>query len=348
LQDWQKNMASFAQLMSGANQMTEADRLAREKFDFEKMKYASGLGPSSSDVLAARKFQYEMAQDRAGAEKAARTLQAYRDMLSGGGYREGTDAILGMIEAEGARSSGEVNKAYQTALANIAEGYKTAEGLTGRAYGGLESYLQQNPNNPYANVQVSSGTAPDALEQLLSAYGVSAQPVQAQVAAEQMASQQGAAGFQNLLNTLGGVAQQSDLSRMAEMQMAKALAGETLGTQRATYSSQAEQAQAQALAAIQAQLAQARIEQEIAAQNRRQQIQDAIAAAGGTVPSTAKQDDKKDDQKKEDGKTEPPVVGETEDDKRRKEELARLVAMASATGNMGYLAQPTLGWMGME
>lgn len=281
----------------------------------------TSTGPSAADRLALRKYEDELAKER-------RTIDAYRGLLSGGGYREGTDAILGMIGAEGARSSGQVNKAYETALANIAEGYKTAEGLTGRAYGGLESYLQQNPNNPYANVQVSAGTAPDALEQLLSAYGVSAQPVQAQVAAEQQAAQQGAAGFQNLLNTLGGVAQQADLSRLAEMQMAKALAGETLGTQRATYSSQAEQARAQALAQIEAQLAQARIEQEIAAQARRQQLQDAIAAAGGAIPATGSSS-------AQTGTPPAATAGESDDERRRRELLAQMVANAAAGGGTG-------------
>lgn len=328
LPEWQKNLASFAELMAGANQMSESDKLAREKFEFDKMKYAAGLGSSASDILAARKFQYEQQQDAAEAARARRTLQAYQNMLSGGGYREGTDAILGMIDAEGARSAGEVNKAYQAALANIAAGYETAQGLTTQGYGALENYLRQNPNNPFADVQVSAGTAPDAMEQVLSAYGVSADPVRAQVAAEQAAAQQGAAGFQNLLGTLGGVAQQSDLSRLAELEMARTLAGQTLGTQRATYTSQAEQAQAQALAAIQSQLAQARLEQEIAAQARRQQIQDAIIAAGA---DPVKQDDTK---KKEEDQTKPPS-GESDEERRRREMLAQMVANAAAGGGTG-------------
>lgn len=275
-------------------------------------------GMDASDSLALRKYQDELAKEK-------RMIQAYQNMLSGGGYREGTDAILGMIGSEGARSSGEVEKAYQAALANIAGGYETAQGLTTQAYGALENYLRQNPNNPFANVQVSAGTAPDAMEQILSAYGVSADPVRAQVAAEQAAAQQGAAGFQNLLGTLGGVAQQADLSRLAEMEMARTLAGQTLGAQRATYSSQAEQSRAQALAQIQAQLAQARIEQEIAAQARRQQLQDAIAAAGGTIPSGSSGG----------GGGDKGAGGESDDERRRKELLAQMVANAAAGGGTG-------------
>jgi hypothetical protein len=48
--------------------------------------------------------------------------------------------------------------------------------------------------------------------------------------------------------------------------------------------SQAARAQADALAQIQAQLAQGRLEQETAVEGRRQGIEDALAAAGGSIP----------------------------------------------------------------
>ena len=295
--------------------------------------YSGGGSASASDRLAQQKFDYERQQDAAEAAKAQRTLSGYQQMLSGGGYRSGIDDLLKMIESQSGTTRGNVEDAYSRALANIGAGYETAQGLTNQGYSALEQYLTQNPNNPYANVQVSAGTAPDAMEQILSAYGVSADPVRAQVAAEQAAAQQGAAGFQNLLSTLGGAAQQSDLSRLAEMQMARTLAGETLGTQRATFSSQAEQARANALAEIEAQLAQARLQQEMAAMARRQQIEDAIVSAGGAIPSPTKEPDKQPDKE---------TQGETEDEKRRREMLAAMVANAAAgagTGaNMGPFA----------
>lgn len=283
-------------------------------------------GPKASDILAAQKFEYEKAQDRAAADRAARSLAAYQQMLSGGGYRSGTDEILKMIESQAGTTRGNVEDAYKRALANIAAGYETAQGLTTKGYGALGEFLRANPNNPYANVQVSAPAAPDAMQQILSAYGVAAEPVLAQVAAEQAAAQQGAAGFQNLLSTLGAAAQQSDLSRLAEMQMASTLAGETLGTQRATYGSQAEQARANALADIEAQLAQARLQQEIAAQARRQQIEDAIIAAGASPASGTKEPTKQPD-----GQTQ----GETEDERRRRELLAQMVANAAAGAGTG-------------
>jgi hypothetical protein len=307
-----------------------------------------GGGMSASDRLAQQKFDYEKQKDAAEKAQSARTLAAYQNMLSGGGYRSGIDDLLGVIEAQGKTTRGNVQKAYEDALAEIGAGYDTAQGLTTKGYGALEEFLRANPNNPYANVQVSAGTAPDAMEQLLSAYGVSAEPVRAQVAAEQAAAQQGAAGFQNLLSTLGGVAQQSDLSRLAEMEMARTLAGETLGTQRATYSSQAARGRADALAQIEAQLAQARLEQLMAANARRQQIEDVIVAAGGSVPSSGSTGGSGSGSGKGSG-TDTAVnlpevfTPQQAEDERRRRELAALALL----GNQ-YLAQPTLGMFGME
>ena len=238
-----------------------------------------GAGVSSTDSLARRKYEDELAKEK-------RQIEAYQNMLASGGYRTGADRMLGLINQQGDVQRTNTEAAYRDALANILGGFTTAQDLTNQGYSGLEQFLRQNPNNPYAGVQVSAGQAPDAMEQILSAYGVSADPVRAQVAAEQAAAQQGAAGFQNLLNTLGASAQQSDASRLAEMMMARNLAGEQLSGQRAGLQSQAARAQADALAQIQAQLAQARLEQEAGAEKRRTDIEDVLAAAGAT-PQTA-------------------------------------------------------------
>jgi hypothetical protein len=238
-----------------------------------------GAGVSSTDSLARRKYEDELAKEK-------RQIEAYQNMLASGGYRTGADRMLGLINQQGDVQRTNTEGAYRDALANILGGFTTAQDLTNQGYSGLEQFLRQNPNNPYAGVQVSAGQAPDAMEQILSAYGVSADPVRAQVAAEQAAAQQGAAGFQNLLNTLGASAQQSDASRLAEMMMARNLAGEQLSGQRAGLQSQAARAQADALAQIQAQLAQARLEQEAGVEQRRTGIEDLIAAAGGKIPET--------------------------------------------------------------
>jgi len=131
-----------------------------------------------------------------------------------------------------------------------------AQGLTDQGYATLQNYLQQNPNNAYAGLQQQVQSVANPMEQFLSAYGVSGQPVQAQVAAEQLAGQQGAGAFNTLADILNRNSQQSNSSRMAEMQMAQTMANAGLGANRANYQARNAEAQAQALAQLQQQLAQ--------------------------------------------------------------------------------------------
>lgn len=250
---------------------------------------AGGSGPNASDVLARDKFNYERQQDAASLKKQGDVLAAYQQMLSGGGFRSGQDQLIKMLRNQAGVSGTNVEGLYGDAMKNIGAGYDDAQRLTDSGYGALQQFLNQNPNNPYADVAVGAGPTQDDLSGLLGAYGVSADPVRAQVAAEGASAQQGAAGFQNLLNVLGASAKQSDASRLAEMMMSQNFANTSLGSQRAGFQSQAGRAQADALAQIQAQLAQDEMGQESSAAARRQQIEDAIAAAGGTLPTEPKE-----------------------------------------------------------
>ena len=241
-------------------------------------RYGSGGGGiSASDALAKRKYEDELALQQ-------RQIDAYRTRLSGGGYRSGQDQLLKMLSDQAGRSRTDVEDIYGRGIKNIDDGYGDAQKLQDAGFLALQQYLTQNPNNPYANVAVSAGPTQDDLAGLLGAYGVSADPVRAQVAAEGAAAQQGAAGFQNLLDVLGASAQQSDASRLAEMMMSQNFANTSLGSQRAGAKSQAASAQANALAQIQAQLAQSQMEQEQSAAASRQQLEESIAAAGGDIP----------------------------------------------------------------
>ena len=241
--------------------------------------YGAGGGGrlSASDALAKRKYEDELAKEK-------RQIEAYQTLLSGGGYRSGQDQLLEMLRNQAGRSRTDIEGLYGRGIENIDAGYGDAQKLQDAGYSALQQYLTQNPNNPYANVAVSAGPTQDDLAGLLGAYGVSADPVRAQVAAEGAAAQQGAAGFQNLLNTLGASARQSDASRLAEAMMSQNYANTSLGSQRAGARSQAANAQANALAQIQAQLAQDEMGQESAASASRQRIEDAIVAAGGKLP----------------------------------------------------------------
>jgi hypothetical protein len=247
-----------------------------------------GGGISASDALARRKYEDELQQQK-------RSLEAYQQMLLGGSYRSGQDRMMDLLRGQAGTSTRNVEGLYGQAMGNISAGYGDAQRLQDAGYSALQQYLNQNPNNPYANVAVSAGPTQDDLSGLLGAYGVSADPVRAQVAAEGAAAQQGAAGFQNLLDVLGASAKQSDASRLAEMMMSQNYANTSLGSQRAGFQSQAARAQADALAQIQQQLAQGQMEQEQSAEGRRQQLEDTIAAAGGKLP-TKKGDEEKGDE----------------------------------------------------
>lgn len=225
---------------------------------------SSGTGVKASDTLARDKFNYDKTQDAASAAAALEALQfsrgrdariagKYSDYYDGGQgqYNQGFDNLLGMITTQGGISDQGVRDAYARAMSGINEGYGVAQGLGDDSFRALNAYLAANPNNPYANMRAQVGSAPDAMSQYLGAYGVSDMPVRGQIQADQLQAQQGAGNFQNLIDVLSGVAQQGAGSRGAESQMAQNFFNTSLGQDRFGYRGQAENAQAQALAALQ-------------------------------------------------------------------------------------------------
>ena len=221
-------------------------------------------GPSASDKLAREQFNYGKQQDaltraqaleelQFGRNRDARIAGGYSDFYDGGQgqYNQGFGNLLSMITNQGEVSSDAVGKAYDRAMTGINQGYSAAQGVGDEGFRALNAYLGANPNNPYANMRAQVGSAPDAMSQYLGAYGVSDMPVQGQIQADQLQAQQGAGNFQNLIDVLSGVAQQGAASRGAESQMAQNFFNTTLGQDRAGYRGQAENAQAQALAALQ-------------------------------------------------------------------------------------------------
>jgi hypothetical protein len=150
-------------------------------------------------------------------------------------------------------------------------------------------------------MQASVGSAPDALSNYLSAYGVSDLPVQGQIQADQLQAQQGAGNYQNLINLLGGIAEQGSASRGAESQMAQLLFNTGLGQEQAGYKSQAGNSQAQALAQLAAELAQQRIGVESNRGSLANQLALALAEAGGTPTTRTTQEDEDEDEDKDKG-----------------------------------------------
>jgi len=238
-----------------------------------------GGGMSAGDRLDWAKWNYQKAQDTKDAETKQRALQLLQGQLSGG-YRGNIDAMLQQINDMQAGAEGDIGAAYKSALGNIGAGYGDASKLMGTGYDALDAYLKQNQANPYAGlVAAAQGQIPDSMN-YLQAYGAPTADVQGQIQAEQLAGQQGADAFNQFINVLSNTQNQSNLSRLAEAQMARNLGTTSLGSQRAAFEAQAANAQAQALAALRERIAQQRFEQEALAGSRRQDIIDQLIAAG--------------------------------------------------------------------
>ena len=267
------SMADIIKLFgSGSSGSNASDKLARDRFEYEKRQDALAR---STDLDATN---YARARE-------GRITSGLENYYGGGQgqFNTGFDKLLGMITDQGKVSQQGVTDAYGRAITNVNEGYDVASGLGTAGFNALNQYLQQNQNNPYAGMQASVGSAPDALSSYLSAYGVSDQPVQGQIQADQLQAQQGAGNFQNLIDVLSGVAQQGASSRGAESQMAQLMFDTGLGQDRAGYRSQAENAQAQALAALQQQMFQSRFGVEGDRNSLANQLAMAVINAGGNV-----------------------------------------------------------------
>jgi hypothetical protein len=241
-------------------------------------------GPKASDRLARDEFNYKKEQDAIAAKAKQDALQEMIKQITSGSYAGNTDDLLAEIDAMNTTGSANINDIYNTAIENIGAGYNTAQGLLDRGYGGLEQYLTQNQNNPYAGLTAQMPSVTNPMEEYLNAYGAMSPDVAGQIQAEQFAGQQSAGAFQNLLDVLGANAKSNDLSRLAESRMAQNMANTGLGAQRASYTSQAGNARQQALADLAQRINQARFEQKQAAGGRKQSIIDAIIAAGGSIP----------------------------------------------------------------
>ena len=255
----------------------------------------SGSG-SGANSLARAQFEYQKRQDaldRASALEAlnygrareARVTSGLENLYGGGKgtFNEGFDRLLNLINEQGKVSEQGTRDAYGRAISGINEGYDVASGLGQTGFGALNQYLQANQNNPYATMRAQVGSAPDALSNYLSAYGVSDMPVQGQIQADQLQAQQGAANYQNLIDVLSGVAQQGAGSRAAESQMAQLMFDTGLGQDRAGYRSQAENAQAQALAALQQAMFQSRFGVEGDRNAYARQLAQDVINAGGNI-----------------------------------------------------------------
>lgn len=241
--------------VSGKDMFAEEDAMAQAEADSILASLGSGLGNSFRNVGAgsgtgkAVSASDKLARDKYERENAIaiEKLRQLQDYYSTGKYNQPWDELSTLLQNQNRASTGAIEGNYQTGIQNIGQGYDTAQGMLNTGYSALDEYLKQNPNNPYANYQSSFTPSQNAMQQYLSAYGVDQSPVNQQVAAENISGQLGADTFAALNETLSRVAQQSDLSRLAESQMGRNYGSTMLGAQRAGYEANAANVQQQAL-----------------------------------------------------------------------------------------------------
>lgn len=240
---------------------------------------SSGSGLSTADVDL-RELQYKKAQDAAAAAKQKAAEAALLDYYQGGAYTAVDPDILAKIQSMASGARGDVEAAYGKSIENIGKAYADALGLSEQGYTGLEQYLTSTPNDPYAGLTARTGTVTNPMEALLSAYGVGAEPVRAQVEAERFAGQQSGQAFQDLINVLSAASQQAGRSRIAESKMGREASKRTLAAQQAGLKSQAETAMAQALAQIAERQRQQEFEQELSTLAARKALEEELIKAG--------------------------------------------------------------------
>lgn len=255
--------------------------------DFIKLlsMFGGGAGSGSSNKLTTadvdlRELQYKKAQDAAALARQKAAEAALLDYYQGGAYTSVDPDILAKIQSMASGAKGDVEAAYNKSIGNIGQAYADALGLSEQGYAGLEQYLAETPNDPYAGLTARTGTVTNPMEALLSAYGVGAEPVRAQVAAEQLAGQQGGQAFQDLINVLSAASQQAGKSRVAESKMGREASKRTLAAQQAGLKSQAETAMAQALAQIAERQRQQEFEQELSTIAARKALEEELLKAG--------------------------------------------------------------------
>lgn len=240
-------------------------------------------GSTAASQLARDEFNYKKQQDAMTKAKSDAALKAMQDRYSSGGYRENADALLKILSGQETTGKKQIGTAYDDAIANIGDVYDAAQLSTNAGYDVLDEYLAKNQSNPYAGYQSKVGTLTNPMEDLLAAYGVGAEPVRAQVAAEQLASQQGGNAFQDLMNILAATTSRGNESRLAESKMARQMAGTNLGATSSAYQSQAANQQQKSLSDLLNQLTQSRFGIEQGAGQNADALANAILSAGGTV-----------------------------------------------------------------
>jgi hypothetical protein len=202
------------------------------------------------------------------------------------------ESIATIIRNATAGQTKNVNDQFNNLMDLLTKQYGTAQQTTNLGYDALRNYLTQNVPTAYSSALQAAQAAPAApvtndIAQYMRSQGVSETGAQPGLLAAQAAAQGGAANYEGLLNVLAAQEQKGQASRLAEEQMARALAGSNLGALLAQQQGALTSSQLQAIAQIQAQEAAANLAAQQQATAREQALQDALNALIGTGYTTA-------------------------------------------------------------
>ena len=247
----------------------------------------SGSGSNTDSPLDWAKWNAQQESDAATSAASLRALQGLQGRLASGGYRGNADTLLGLIDTQNQQGQTAIQGQYDTGTGNINAGYDTGLGMINSGYGDLNTYLNANQIDPYANLQQQVSPVNNAMADYLSAYGVSNDPVNQQVQASQMANQEGANSFNQLQQLMSANQLANNQSNLGVSQAAQNYATTGLGTQRAGYLANAEAARMSAMNQLMDQIDQARYGVEQDAGNRKNALEEAIIGAGGSTSATA-------------------------------------------------------------
>jgi len=257
-------------------------------------------GGSSTSSTASNQLLFDQAQAaaqaRAAQEAAARArlgvgaqvsaLQGLLNTPTGtGSYREGADALLGILAGQETTGRKSIQDQYDAAVKLLGKQYGRAATQTTAGFDALRNYLTANAPQAFAQtVAAPAPTVQNALAQYMQAQGAgSAEQMAAQeVAAQNVAAQAGQGNYAGLLDILRRQETAGQASRLAEQEMARTTAGTALEALQAQAGAGLTRQQQTALDTLVNQLAGQRFGVEQGATERRQSLQDALIPLLGT------------------------------------------------------------------
>jgi len=206
--------------------------------------YDSATLPQPGSQLAALMQQLGIGGGRGSStssadRQAAAERAALNEWYRSGGHLMQFEGLRGALSGQIGAARKSAQGQYDTALGNILSGYGAANDMIGTGYNAVADYLRNNMPNAFAGYQAPVAPPEQVSQGYFGAYGVDASPVQAQIAADQMAGQYGANNFSALVDLLNRTTQQSAASRQAELELARNVGIQTLAQQRAAMESNA-------------------------------------------------------------------------------------------------------------